>query len=224
MQKIAIIGWEEGIAGQIDSWIENLGFQVDCFIYPDDDFPENVKIPENVNLFDYPEKDSFKNRPLFVCENWDKIINRRGNDNCIIAISENILREKQIKYAISNNIKLINAIHPSTIFLPEVNVGKNVIIHAGSIVGYRSVIEDGVILNTGTQIDHHCRISSCATLNPGSILAGNVLVKKRATIHTGAVVKNRIKIGKESVVGAGAVVIQDVEDKSTVVGVPAKMI
>ncbi|EMO64275.1 transferase hexapeptide repeat protein [Leptospira borgpetersenii serovar Pomona str. 200901868] len=127
-----------------------------------------------------------------------------------------------MKKAYDSGLELINAIHPSTLLLKECLLGKNIIIHPRSTIGYRAEIDDGVIVNIGTQIDHHCKIEKAVTIDPGVTLAGNVLIENFCTIHTRAVIINRIKIGSNSIIGAGTVIIRDIEPNSKVVGVPGK--
>jgi len=50
------------------------------------------------------------------------------------------------------------------------------------------------------------------------------LVKRRAAVGTGAVILPGLTIGAEAIVGAGSVVTQDVPDRATVVGNPARLL
>lgn len=50
------------------------------------------------------------------------------------------------------------------------------------------------------------------------------LVKRRAALGTGAVILPGLTIGAEAIVGAGSVVTQDVPDRATVVGNPARLL
>jgi len=222
--NIAIIGFEEGIAGQIDSWMNSIGYDVKLFIHPFDKAPEIQKIKRNVKLFDYPENNEFKGKPLILKKEWHDVLNADSINYCIVALSDPEERKKQIKYATENDIDLINAVHPSVVINSEVTLGVNVIIMSGAIIGYRSEVENGVFINTGVQIDHHCKLDKYSTLNPGCVLAGNVFVGEKAVIHTNATVINKMRIGKSSIVGAGCVVIKDVKVNDIVAGVPGRSI
>ena len=50
------------------------------------------------------------------------------------------------------------------------------------------------------------------------------LVKRRAALGTGAVILPGLTIGAEAIVGAGSVVTQDVPDRATVAGNPARLL
>lgn len=225
MDDVAVIGWHEGSAGQVHSWFEQAGLgRIVCFIHPDDEFPQIENIPRAVLKFSYPAEGQFKGLPLYCQNNWPDLLAAQGINKALVSISDSEQRWKEIQKARQAGLQLINAIHPSTVFLPECSLGENVIIHANCLVGYRAEVDDGVILNTGSQIDHHCKIKRAVTIDPGVVLAGNVLVEEFCSIHTRAAVINKIRIGRNSVVGAGTVVIRDIEANSVVVGVPGRKI
>lgn len=73
-------------------------------------------------------------------------------------------------------------------------------------------------------MDHDCIIGSNVHVAPGVTLSGGVSIKDVAHIGTGATIVQGIKIGAHCVVGAGSVVIRDVNDSTSVVGVPAKVL
>ena len=62
--SVGIVGWEEGGAGQIDSWLEQAGYRVACFVHPEDQEPnvdvEAAQSTRESKLFSYPKHDSFK--------------------------------------------------------------------------------------------------------------------------------------------------------------------
>ncbi|EMK16426.1 sugar O-acyltransferase, sialic acid O-acetyltransferase NeuD family [Leptospira kirschneri serovar Bim str. 1051] len=223
--RVAFVGWHEGSAGQIHSWFEeaNLG-KIAFFIHPENDPPEIKKISRAVSQFSYPENGKFKNVPLICKKNWPEFLVQNKVNKVLVTISDPAERWAEMKKAYDSGLELINAIHPSTLLLKECLLGKNIIIHPRSTIGYRAEIDDGVIVNIGTQIDHHCKIEKAVTIDPGVTLAGNVLIENFCTIHTRAVIINRIKIGSNSIIGAGTVIIRDIEPNSKVVGVPGKKI
>ncbi len=56
---VALIGWEEGGAGQIHSWLETAtDYRITCFVNPAADPPEidipSEKTRRDSRLFDYP--------------------------------------------------------------------------------------------------------------------------------------------------------------------------
>ena len=113
--SVAIVGWEEGSAGRVETWLEKEhNYHISCFINPSNtalDIKLN-KIKRSSSQFSYPTKDSFKNRPLINKLDWAKYLIKFGINKVLITTDDQKERYKQITYAKNNNINLINAIHP----------------------------------------------------------------------------------------------------------------
>jgi sugar O-acyltransferase (sialic acid O-acetyltransferase NeuD family) len=224
--RIAIVGWEEGSAGQVHSWAASLGISVDYFVHPEDIEPRmtinEVMRDRDCSQFAFPHAGRFKDIPLICAADWPGRLASAGIDNVLVTLSDNERRIDEMNKALLAKIRLVSVKHPSVTILPDAIIGSNVILHARCVVGYRAEIGDGVIVNIGAQVDHHNVLRLGCRLDPGVILSGNVTIGKCATLHAGAVVRDRIKIGERSVVGAGAVVVHDVPVAMTVAGVPAR--
>ena len=146
------------------------------------------------------------------------------DDNAvIIAVGNNKIREKLFNSMKSNDLEIINAVHPDAVINSFVSIGRGLVIAAGVVINSNSVIEDNVIVNTSVTVDHDCKIDKHVHLSPGVNLGGNVTVQQGAHIGIGATVLPGINVGENSIVGAGAVVTKDVPDNVIVVGVPARM-
>lgn len=114
-------------------------------------------------------------------------------------------------------------IHPGAIVSAEHNkLSEGVQIMAGAIIQPDSFIGENTIINTGAIIEHDCVIGRHVHICPGAVISGKCSVGDGSFIGAGATVIHGIKIGKRSIVAAGAVVINDVQDDTTVMGVPAK--
>ncbi len=148
----------------------------------------------------------------------------------IIAIGNNYERYNMVKKLI-NNIKnreisscFVNAIHPSAIISPNIEMGYGNFIAPGVIINCNTQLGSFIIVNTGATIDHDNIIYDYAQISPGCNLAGNVTIEEGAFLGTGSVVIPGKTIGAYSVIGAGAVVIDDIPPYCTAVGVPARII
>ena len=95
---------------------------------------------------------------------------------------------------------------------------------ANSVINCSAVIGNAAIINTSASVDHDCILHDGVHICPGVNLAGNVEIGRLTWIGIGSSVIERIKIGEAVVVGAGSVVINDILDKKTVAGNPAKPI
>ena len=224
---IAIVGWEEGGDGQIESWLEReSSFRIACFVNPVSEVKyidveaENAK--RDTRLFEYPMHDSFKKKPMITSSNWIEILKGIGIEKVLITTSCNEQRMELIKKA-RNRLELINVIHPTATIMEDVILHDNVMIYARAFIGYRTEVFSGALINNNSFLDHHNVVRHCAQIAPGVVTAGNVTIGECACVWTGAVIKNKIRIGDHSVVGAGTVVIKDAPDYSTVIGVPGQL-
>ena len=225
--SVAIIGWHDGSAGRIESWLESVyDYHIACFINPTDNplFDKNQKtIKRDVIQFSYPSKDKFKNKPLLNTSHWAAYIKDIGIKKVLVTTPDPLERCDEISYAKENNLELINAIHPTAYLMEDVLIRKNVIIHEHSRIGYRTELHDGVIVD-GACLGHHNVIKDCSYIAPGSNFGGNVTIGRFTTVYLGAIIKNRTQVGENSIVGAGSVVLSDVNDNFIVAQKPGKMI
>jgi sugar O-acyltransferase (sialic acid O-acetyltransferase NeuD family) len=100
----------------------------------------------------------------------------------------------------------------------------------GIIVLPHSVISSTVklgpfsIVGVGSIIEHDCTIGSFCTIGPGAVICGSVYVETSSFIGANATVIQSLSIGKCSTIGAGSVIINDVDERSVVVGNPGRKI
>lgn len=113
------------------------------------------------------------------------------------------------------------------------NLGQNVVISPGVILGNLVKIQNNVSVYTGVTCEDGVFLGpSCVFTNvnnPRSFIERKdeyrlTLLKKGASVGANATIVCGHTIGKYSFVGAGSVVTKDVPDYALVVGVPAKII
>jgi serine O-acetyltransferase len=225
---IAIIGYFDGSAGQVEEWIEETtGYKISCFIIDSNDFKEiNIENENNNRVcktLDFPNNNIFKGHEIVYSKNWVEELRVRQINKVISLESNNQLRYNHIEIAKENNIELISAIHPSVRFLNHSKIEKGIWLNANCLVGYKAEIRQGTILNTGVQIDHHNILMECCQLDPRVTTAGNVIIEKFAHIHTASVIINRVTIGENCEIGAGSLVLKNIPKNSVAYGQPAKI-
>ncbi len=226
--SIAIVGYHDGNAGQIETWLEKYTpYRIACFVHEAESFYVDTEAENRKRvsqLTSYPVDGFLKGRPFLVSLDWIDELKRLGINKVLPINPNNKERYQQVKKCLENDIELVSAIHPSVQMLENVIIHPGVWINAGSLIGYKTEIESGVIINTRAQLDHHNVLKCCSQVNPGVITAGYVALHERANVGAGAVIINRIEIGEDAIVGAGAVVIRNIPPRCTAVGVPAKVI
>jgi sugar O-acyltransferase (sialic acid O-acetyltransferase NeuD family) len=138
--------------------------------------------------------------------------------------------------AIGNNrvkksvVERMNVNWAEAIVHPRATVGRHVRLDVGVIVNAGTVITTDVYVAKHSHIDIGCTVShdvvvgEYCRVNPGVHLNGGVILEEGAYIGAGAVILPYVKVGEWATVGAGAVVTESVPKKTTVMGVPAKVV
>lgn len=139
----------------------------------------------------------------------------------IVSIGINQTRKKIVE-KLSCQFK--TAIHPTAIVSPSAIIGEGTVVMPGAIINANVVIGKHCIINTGASIDHECVIEDYCHIAPHVSLCGQVHVGEGTLIGVGASIIPCISIGSWCTIGAGAAVVEDVLDKKTVVGVPARVL
>lgn len=142
-------------------------------------------------------------------------------DHAVIAIGSNAARRD---VASQIDLEWATLVHPAAMVDPEAVIGNGTVVFAGGIVQPGAHIGRHVIINTGASVDHDTVVGDYVHVAPGVRLAGNVHIGNGALIGIGASVTPGMRIGEWATVGAGAAVVTPVRDRSTVVGVPARLL
>lgn len=155
-----------------------------------------------------------------------KIVMQQKIGGAIIGIgSTNMMARDMLFKNLKNcGIKLVNAIHPTSVISKTSKIGDGVFIGTASIINPGAIINDNAVINTGAIVEHDNIIEENVYISSGVILSGRVTVKKGTFIGSGAIVIPEVTIGKNVTLGAGSVVIEDIPDNVVAVGNPAKVI
>ena len=118
----------------------------------------------------------------------DGALSSMQQSGCFIAVGDNAVRNKINNQLSLKDIRIFNAIHPSALIDPTVELAAGGIMIAANVtINPLAKIGTGVICNTACIIEHECVVDDFAHIGPGAVLCGNV------------------KIGRQSFVGANAV-------------------
>lgn len=148
----------------------------------------------------------------------------QAHDAVVIAIGHNQTRQRLFSALQERGEQFVVARHPKSVIASDVRIGTGTMICAGAIVNPGSVVGANVILNTGCTVDHHNLIGDHVHIAPGVHLGGEVAIGEGTLVGIGSTVIPQHTIGAWSVVGAGSLVSKNIPDRSTAVGVPARVI
>lgn len=152
---------------------------------------------------------------------------RAHNNNevgCVCAIGTCETRKQVVEKLEAMRVTFYNAIHPSVIIKDFVELGKDVIIQAGSILAVNSKIGDHVHINFHCAIGHDAVLGNYCTVSPMVTINGFNRLDEGVYVGAGAAFIQDVSIGKWTTIGAGAAVVQDIPGNVVAVGVPAKVI
>jgi len=152
--------------------------------------------------------------------NW---IEKNSEILCVISNGFSKIRKNIVKKLKKYKVNFPSIVDPSVIIADNVDIGKGVIIQAGSIINPDVTIGDFTFINLDCTIGHDCKISSYVTIAPGVNINGNTKINSSTEIGSGTVSIQNITIGKNCIIGAGTVIINDVPNDSLVVGNPGKI-
>jgi sugar O-acyltransferase (sialic acid O-acetyltransferase NeuD family) len=145
------------------------------------------------------------------------------HDALVVGIGDNETRMRLFAQLSKQGEKFITIVHPDAVVAGDARLGAGTVVFAGAIVNANASVGDNVILNTGCSVDHDCVIGSHSHICPGVHLGGTVCVGEGAFVGIASTVIHNKTIGEWSTVGAGAVIIRDVVPRTTVVGVPGRL-
>ncbi|NNC78905.1 MAG: NeuD/PglB/VioB family sugar acetyltransferase [Acidimicrobiales bacterium] len=112
--------------------------------------------------------------------------------------------------------------HPTATLGSESELGAGAVLAQGVHVTTNVRIGRHSHINVGSTVSHDCRVGAYVTVCPGVRLTGNVTVGDGVFIGASATVLPGVTIGTGAIIGAGAVVCTDVDEATTVRGVPAR--
>ena len=131
---------------------------------------------------------------------------RDSVDAVVIALGNNVLREKLHERVKAEGIPLATVIHPAAVISPSAVVGRGSTIMAGAIVGTEAQLGEGVIINCGAVVDHDCVVESFGHLGINASMAGGSVLGRCAWMPAGSTLAFGVKVPAGHVLRAGEVV------------------
>ncbi|RXM69159.1 acetyltransferase [Clostridium tetani] len=151
----------------------------------------------------------------------------KGVKNAFICIGA--LNNINVRNNIYHNLKKIGfklpiLIHKNSIVSEYAKLGEGTCVMPGAIINAGSIIKENCIINTGSIIEHDCLISSNCHISPNVTLGGQTIIEYNCHIGIGSIIIQGVNVGKNVTIGAGAVVVNNIEENSIAVGIPARVL
>tara|TARA_B100000963_G_scaffold116056_1_gene101084 strand:- start:1709 stop:2314 length:606 start_codon:yes stop_codon:yes gene_type:complete len=147
----------------------------------------------------------------------------RFDKNYFITIANNKIR-RNIFYSLPIECLKTKLIHAKSVISETAKIGIQTIVGSAAIINAQAQIGRSCIINSGAIIEHECVISDFVHIAPGASLLGAVEIGEKSFIGSNAIIKPGVKINRNVIIGAGSVVLDNIPDKGTYVGIPAKKI
>lgn len=155
------------------------------------------------------------------------LYSKRGIKNafiCIGALGNLQIRQNLYKMLKKIGYNLPVLAHNSSIISKYANIEEGTAVMPGAIINPGVFVNRNCIINTAAVVEHDCIIGENTHISPNVSIAGGVNLGNNCHIGIGSSIIQNITIGDNVVIGAGSVVINDIENNSTAVGIPARVI
>lgn len=140
------------------------------------------------------------------------------------SVGDSRTRRRLFELAMRHGLIPLAVRHPSSVCSRWAKIGAGTVLLPASVVNAGAQVGVNVIVNTGAIVEHDCIIGDHAHVATGARLSGTVSIGEGAHVGAGATIRQHISVGADAVIGAGAVVIDDVESRTVVAGVPARVL
>ena len=164
----------------------------------------------------------FKNYPPILSSVEDYEITE--NDLFISGIGSIKWTEYYVNLILQKGGNFINLIHRKAVLRQNVELGKGIIIGAGSLISTDVKIGDFTQIMAYCIIGHDVEIGSLCRLGDYVFLGGYTSVNNLSFVAVRATILANLKIGQNVTIGPASVVIRNVKDNISVFGNPAKKI
>lgn len=119
--------------------------------------------------------------------------------------------------------RFASLVDPSCFVSRTATVGRGCVVFPHGYLGDGTTLGDFVFCLSGCVVNHDAVLEERVMLTSGVVLAGDVRVESGAYLGQSCSVRQRVRVGKRSIVGMGSVVIEDVPERSVVIGNPARL-
>ncbi len=139
-------------------------------------------------------------------------------------VDNNKVRKEKYLQVKKMGYELINVISSTATIYSDIEIGDNCFIGHHTTISPNVKIGNNVIIGNGCTIGHDVVISDHCFLSNDVAISGSVTVGSHCYLGTNCTIRNKVVIGQACVVGAGAIALENIEDKSVLMGHPAELL
>lgn len=172
------------------------------------------------------EATSYRGYPILGDDDVLSVYFKKGIKN--VAIGLGGYRNNNNRKEVFKKVKLIGfnipvLIHPTAVISKTVILDEGCVIFQGVNINTDVKIGKNNIIATGANIDHETSLGDHVLISAGVTIGGNVEIEEEVLCALGSNIISGVRINRNIVVGAGAVVVNDLIEKGTYLGCPAKL-
>ncbi len=142
--------------------------------------------------------------------------------NALGSVSSTKVRQKLFEIWSSRAYHFASVIHPTAVISRHVTLAQGVQVMANAVIQAGVTVAENTVINTAAVVEHDCELGAHVHIAPKACLAGGVTVGQGSHVGLGATVLQTLSLGDDCLIAAGAVVVNSVQRKGKVKGVPAK--
>lgn len=142
----------------------------------------------------------------------------------VIGVGSSSVRERIDQRLTTAGFEATRAIHPTVTWGFGVSFAPGAVVCAGTRLTTNIVVGRHVHLNLNVTVGHDAVLGDYTSVNPGAAVSGSVTIEKGALVGANAFILQGLTVGEASIVGASSAVVRTVEPRTTVAGVPARLL
>lgn len=120
--------------------------------------------------------------------------------------------------------KFLTFIHPTSFLCKSVRVAEGVIILANCYISSNTFIDSHTIIMSSAYIGHDVYIKECNFIGPRTCIGSYSQLGIGNFTGINCCIRTKLKIGNYNIIGMASNLVKSINDKTTVVGNPAKPI
>jgi sugar O-acyltransferase (sialic acid O-acetyltransferase NeuD family) len=145
-------------------------------------------------------------------------------DRYVCAIGDPATKQRVVTGLLARGAQFSNLVHPSVILGLDCRIGAGCVLCPRVVLTTHVTLGRFVTLNVAATVGHDVGMGDWCTLSAHADMTGNVMLGEAVFAGSHACVLPGLRVDDRAVVGAGAVVTRNVPARSSVFGVPAKLI